>query len=59
MYQRFRWTPKNTPSLIIFGLVIPGAAMYYFSQTTNKWDWTGKTKEDTLVKQSPEAKAKQ
>lgn len=33
MYQRFRWTPKNTPSLLFFGIAVPAATLYLFTQT--------------------------
>ncbi|KAI3622928.1 hypothetical protein CBS14141_004261 [Malassezia furfur] len=53
MYQRFRWTPKNTPSLLFFGIAVPAATLYLFTQTNSKWDWSGKTKDESLLAQPP------
>lgn len=33
MYQRFRWTPKNTPLLLLWGITVPAATLYMISQT--------------------------
>ncbi|WFD38971.1 uncharacterized protein MJAP1_001937 [Malassezia japonica] len=59
MYQRFRWTPKNTPLLLLWGITVPAATLYMISQTNDKWDYTGKKKDQSLLRKAPQPEAEQ
>ena len=46
----FRFTPKNTRIILILGLVIP-SSLYVLARDHNaKWDWAGKTRDQSLLK---------
>ena len=70
MYQRFRWTPKNAPILLLWGFGVPSLIYMGISSTNvrlrvatmvltlqNLWDYTGKNKDESLLRVSPEAES--
>ena len=64
MYKRFRWTPKNTPSILFWGFGVPIFAFFAFAKTNvrafylprqNRWDFTGKGHDQSLLRVPPAA----
>ena len=58
MYQRFRWTPKN--ALIYMGISSTNVRLRVATMVLtlqNLWDYTGKNKDESLLRVSPEAES--
>ncbi|EIW85283.1 hypothetical protein CONPUDRAFT_150105 [Coniophora puteana RWD-64-598 SS2] len=51
-YKHFRFTPRTTFVSLMGFVFVPGAIYYLSTQTTNKWSWAGKRKDQALAKQS-------
>ncbi|WFD27715.1 hypothetical protein MNAN1_002720 [Malassezia nana] len=57
MYQRFRWTPKNAPVLLFWGIGVPSLIYMGISSTNYLWDFTGKNKDESLRRVAPETES--
>jgi len=51
-YKHFRFTPRTTIVSLMGFVFVPGAIYYLSTQTTNKWSWAGKRKDQALTKES-------
>ncbi|KAL4402312.1 mitochondrial protein [Malassezia pachydermatis] len=57
MYQRFRWTPKNAPSILFWGIGVPTLTFLAISNTNYRWEFGGKRKDESLLREAPAADA--
>ncbi|WFD30658.1 hypothetical protein MSPP1_001679 [Malassezia sp. CBS 17886] len=55
MYQRFRWTSKNTPLILLWGFAVPSLLFYGIANTDYRWNFLGKTRGESLLRVPPAA----
>ncbi|KAF8527052.1 hypothetical protein JB92DRAFT_3107844 [Gautieria morchelliformis] len=53
MYKDFRFTRSATRTSLILMVVIPGMLGWYASRQDLKWNWVGKRKGESLLRQPP------
>ncbi|KAJ6455844.1 hypothetical protein C8R45DRAFT_1035897 [Mycena sanguinolenta] len=49
-FKHFRWTNRTVRSTFWGVLIIPVGLYLTIYATQNKWDWTGKRKDESLAK---------
>ncbi|KAF7304754.1 hypothetical protein MKEN_01189500 [Mycena kentingensis (nom. inval.)] len=49
-YKYFRWTQRTVRSTLVGAAIIPVGLYLAISASTNKWDWTGKKRGESLAK---------
>jgi len=54
VYRHFRFTRRNTPKVVFWGLAVPAGVIYLAFLQDAKWDWRGKLKGQSLLRNQPE-----
>jgi len=55
VYVHFKFTPSVTRKVLFWAAVVPVTAFYISANQDYKWDWAGKTKEESLYRKPPPA----
>ncbi|KAG8941774.1 hypothetical protein FRC04_004091 [Tulasnella sp. 424] len=50
VYMHFKFTPSVTRKVLFWAGVVPVAAFYMAANQDYKWDWAGKTKNESLYR---------
>ncbi|WVN90386.1 uncharacterized protein L203_105622 [Cryptococcus depauperatus CBS 7841] len=53
VYQNFKFTPKTTKQVVIYGLVLPALTATIAIAFNKKYDWAGKQKGSSLLAGTP------
>ncbi|GFZ42869.1 hypothetical protein JCM24511_00587 [Saitozyma sp. JCM 24511] len=59
VYQNFKFTKRATRSVLLFTLVFPAVIAGIAIRYDNKYDWAGKLKGESLLRNAPAAKAEE
>ncbi|KAJ6611747.1 hypothetical protein B0H10DRAFT_2223671 [Mycena sp. CBHHK59/15] len=52
-YKHFRWTNKTVRSSLLGALVFPLGLFLVIRASQNKWEWTGKRRDESLAIKTP------
>ncbi|KAK1920828.1 hypothetical protein DB88DRAFT_501189 [Papiliotrema laurentii] len=57
VYQHFKWTPRTTRHVMIWGVIIPFATYFTLSHFDRRYDYAGKFKNQSLLRIPPKSAA--